>query len=462
MQFNYDVIIAGAGIGGKVLALKVAEAGYSVLLVDMKPREKIGLKVCGDGISASYFDKIGISKPSGDEVSSVITASEVISPDRNHKLVVKGQGYTIDRLKFEQRLLKEALAKGTHLMDQTTVLHPIIKNNQVCGVVVKDLRTNETKEITGRVTVDATGQAGAIRIRLPDNMILEKTLEKFDIAAAYRDIVTFDYDPPWSTDAIYIYLSHRYAPGGYTWIFPKGKRAANIGLGVQPVKNAPSPVKLLKKFYQDWNIRPSQVIHTGGGFVPVRRPFSQIITDGLILVGDAASQANPLHGGGMGHAMIAAYIAARVINDRLEVREGVLTKEDLWPYAVEYMDVDGAKNAALEIIRILLQGLTDDDINFIIREKIVTGDELYSLESKPKESGGIWGKILRAIMKGKIGMLNRLRIAKDLYFKIYEHFLNYPRSPKELPSWHQTTVKIIKEAREKLWRNPVEHTFKKH
>ncbi len=461
MDFDYDVIIAGAGIGGKVLGLKLAKAGYSTLLIDMKPREKIGLKVCGDGISASYFDKIGIPKPQGDELASVIYASEVISPDKKHKLIVKGEGYTIDRLKFEQRLLNDALKSGAGLMDETSVLRPIVKNNFVHGVVVKNLKTGEVREIRGRVTVDATGQAGALRIRLPNDMILEKHIDKFDIAAAYRDIVEFDYDPGWGKESIYIYLSHKYAPGGYTWIFPKGKRIANIGLGVQPVKNGPTPVKLLKKFYEDWNIKPSKTIHTGGGFVPVRRPLSQIALNGMILVGDSASQANPLHGGGMGHAMIGAYIASMVISDGLERKTGILDINDLWPYAVEYMQADGAKNASLEIIRILLQGFTDEEINFIMKERIVSGEELYQIESKPKESGGVWSKIIRAVMHGKFGLLNRLRIAKDLYSKIHEAFENYPENPKDIVEWHNKVNKIVKEARDKLWRNPVEHTYLK-
>jgi len=461
LDFNYDVIIAGAGIGGKILALKVAKAGYSTLLIDMKPREKIGLKVCGDGISASYFDKIGIPKPQGDELSSVIYASEVISPDRKHKLIVRGEGYTIDRLKFEQRLLNDALRNGAELMDMTSVVRPIVKNNEVRGIVVKNLKTGEVKELTARVTVEATGQASAIRLRLPDETIIEKHIDKFDIAAAYRDIVEFNEEPEWGKDSIYIYLSHKYAPGGYTWIFPKGKLIANIGLGIQPIKNAPTPVRLLKKFYEDWGIKPSGVIHTGGGFVPVRRPLSQIALNGLILLGDAASQANPLHGGGMGHAMIGAHIASMVINNGLESREGVLSMNDLWPYAVEYMRTDGAKNAALEIIRILLQGFTDEEINFIMKEKIVSGEELYQIESKPKESSSIWSKILRAVMHGKFGLLNRLRIAKDLYSKIHEAFENYPEKPSDLPEWHDKVNRIVKHARDKLWRNPVEHTYMK-
>lgn len=458
-MFDYDVIIAGAGIGGKTLAYKLAREGIDILLIDMKPQEKIGLKVCGDGISASYFEKLNIPKPHGRELASIINASEVLSPDKQSTLIVEGLGYTIDRLEFEQRLLKDALAKGVHLLDNTHVLGPIIEENAVKGAMVKDNKTSEIKKIRAKITIDATGQTAAIRNRLPNNFLIEKSIDRFDIAAAYREIIALRDEPMWETDKIYIYLSHKYAPGGYTWIFPKGKMIANIGIGVQPLENGPSPVHLLEIFYKDWKIQKSEVIHAGGGFVPVRRCLSQIVGNGLILIGDAASQANPLHGGGMGHAMIAACIAAEVIAQGIESRENILTIHDLWPYAVRYMRTDGAKNAALEIIRLLLQGMTDEEINFIMREKIVSGDELYQLESRPKESSGIWRKILKSVMKGKIGLLRRLKIAKDLYFEMYHHFHAYPDNPKDLTKWHMKTMSIVKEAREKLWRNPVEHTF---
>ncbi|MHA1615910.1 MAG: geranylgeranyl reductase family protein [Candidatus Njordarchaeales archaeon] len=459
-KFDYDVVIAGASIAGSTLALLLAKEGLSVALIDMKPREKIGEKVCGDGISASYFDKLGIPKPSGPELASVIHASEVIAPDREHILTVEGLGYTIDRWHLNQRLVNDAEKKGTHVLDSMLVIGPLVEGEEVRGVRVRDLKSGEEKEIRGKVTVDATGFAAVIRKRLPEGMLIENDIERFDVAAAYREIVMSDDDYPWPSDRIYIYLSHKFAPGGYTWIFPKGKNVANIGLGIQPLPDAPKAVALLEKFKRFWDIKVSKVLHAGGGVVPVRRALSQLVSNGLLLVGDAASQANPLHGGGMGQAMIAAKIASEVISSNVE-GEKVLTKEELWEYAVRYMRSDGAKNAALEIIRLLLQGMTDKEINFIIEKKIVSGEELLAIESTSKESEVVWRKILRIILTRKIRLLGRLKKARDLYYLIRGHFQNYPENPQDLPAWHEKTTQIIMEARKKLWRSPLQHTFYK-
>lgn len=459
-RFNYDVIIAGASIAGSTLALLLSKENLDVALIDMKSREKIGEKVCGDGISASYFEKLGIPKPSGAELACVIRASDVIAPDREHILTVEGLGYTIDRWHLNQRFVRDAEKKGVHLLDSTLVMHPIVEGGEVRGVKVKDMRSGEEKELRAKVTIDATGYAAVLRKRLPESMLIENSIERFDVAAAYREIVMSDEDYPWPSDKIYIYLSHRFAPGGYTWIFPKGKNVANIGLGIQPLPNAPKPIELLEKFKRFWDIKVSKILHAGGGVVPVRRALSQLVTNGLIIVGDAASQANPLHGGGMGQAMIAAKLAADVITEGIEANR-VLSKEDLWSYAVRYMRKDGAKNAALEIIRLLLQGMTDDELNFIIEKKVVSGEELLAIESSSKESEAVWRKILRMVLTRKIRLIGRLKTARDLYYKIHKHFQNYPEKPSEIISWHEKTLQIISEARRKLWKNPLEHTFYK-
>jgi len=48
------------------------------------------------------------------------------------------------------------------------------------------------------------------------------------------------------------------------------------------------------------------------GGVPVAPPLPRLVTGGLMLVGDAAHQGDPLAGGGIASAMIAGQLAAEV------------------------------------------------------------------------------------------------------------------------------------------------------
>ncbi len=455
-DFDYDVAIVGAGPGGTLLALKLASEGFDVVLIDRKPKEMIGMKVCGDGISEKHFERVGIEKPRGKELGGVIEASDIISPDREAVIRVYGKGYTIDRLHFGQRLMRDAEKNGAHILHSTLAKHPVIEGDKVTGVKIKDIKSKEEKVIKARLTVDASGSAAVLRNRLPDKMLIEKTLEKFDVAAAYREIVGFESIPEWDDDKIYIYLNHRYAPGGYSWVFPKGKKVANIGVGIQPLENQiANPQKLTYEFMEFWGAKPDKVFHSGGGMIPVRHALSQLAADGIILIGDAGSQANPLHGGGIGQSMYGAFLAYKTLRDVLESDSDIVTKEEMWPFAVEYMKTDGAKNASLEIIRLFLQGLSNDELNFIIHSEVVTGEELSTLEGRPKEGVGVLRKVLSLLkMFRRPRLLNRLRIMSNYYKDIYELFQEYPNDPKELNQWHNRVQDLIENARKDLWRNP--------
>jgi flavin-dependent dehydrogenase len=55
---DYDVIIAGAGTGGAITALTLAQKGHSVLVIDRKARDTIGLKTCGDALGAHHIREL--------------------------------------------------------------------------------------------------------------------------------------------------------------------------------------------------------------------------------------------------------------------------------------------------------------------------------------------------------------------------------------------------------------------
>ena len=75
-----DVVVIGAGTAGCVTARRCAELGLQTLLLDRKPKNEVGRKVCGDEISKSHFEATGINSPQGDEISSVIDGADVYPP----------------------------------------------------------------------------------------------------------------------------------------------------------------------------------------------------------------------------------------------------------------------------------------------------------------------------------------------------------------------------------------------
>jgi digeranylgeranylglycerophospholipid reductase len=116
------------------------------------------------------------------------------------------------------------------------------------------------------------------------------------------------------------------APGGYAWIFPKGEGTANVGLGVQAdlcdagrdpgsagQTTQPGVLGRLNQFVEaDRRLAAGCPVTLVVGSVPVAAGIERTVANGLILVGDAARQVDPLTGGGITNAMAAGQLAGQV------------------------------------------------------------------------------------------------------------------------------------------------------
>ena len=69
--------------------------------------------------------------------------------------------------------------------------------------------------------------------------------------------------------------------------------------------------------------------------MPTRRPLDSLVGNGIVVIGDASCQVNPIHGGGMGPSMVGGKIAGEVIAGALEKGEPSL--ERLRMVNVRYM-----------------------------------------------------------------------------------------------------------------------------
>ncbi|MEM0049965.1 MAG: NAD(P)/FAD-dependent oxidoreductase [Candidatus Bathyarchaeia archaeon] len=434
---KFDVIVVGAGTAGCMAARTAAKAGLSVCLIDYKRIDSIGDKVCGDAIGKHHFDNLSLAYPKGDELERTIMGIEVYSPDMETVFKLSGEGlygFIVDRRLFGQRLLKEAMDAGAMLLDYTQVIEPIIEDRFVRGVVARDRKTNGKKKILGSVTIDASGCSAVIRRRLPPEMGIETTIDKRDEVICYREIriLKNELEEP---EYCKIYLDVNIAPGGYYWIFPKRGSKVNVGLGVAALANFPNPKDQLYKFVLSREIfKNSILIHGGGGIVPTRRPLDSFVSNGVVVIGDAACNVNPIHGGGIGPSMMAGKISGEVISDVLETGEP--TVEKLWPINIRYMKTYGAKQASLDIFRLFLQSLSNEDINYGMKYKIIREDDVLKAGIEGDVRLNITDATRRLFMGlGRVSFLRKLyKMAKKskALKKIYEE---YPLSPKNMPEW---------------------------
>ena len=446
---NFDVIIIGAGSGGCLAAKTVAQAGHKVCMIDRKAKQDIGDKVCGDAIGKHHFDNIGLAHPSGEELEQKIDGIKIYSPDMETVVTVKGEGvhgYLVNRQLFGQRLLKEAKDAGAILTDSTVVTEPIIKDGYLVGVLAKDLETGEKIEFSAQVVVDASGHSAVLRKKLPLEFDIETEIKNEDVEVCYREIREVK-EPIADPGFCRIYLELKRVPGGYYWIFPKSSTTVNVGLGVAMTEGFPNPKDLYNELILSMPFfKGSRALTGGGGLVPTRRPISPMVGNGVIIIGDAACQVNPIHGGGIGSSMMGGVKAGEVIIKALE--NGDVSREALWPYTGMFMELYGAKQAGLDIFRMLLQRLTNKEMNYGMAHHLITDDDLLKTSMGEDLKLNITEKTSRLLKGlGSLSLLKKLNATMNLMKKIKTLYRNYPSSPESLGEWQEKVNLVVEKAK---------------
>jgi len=446
---KFDVIVVGAGTGGCLAAKTVAEAGLKVCMIDRKNEQDIGDKVCGDAIGKHHFDNIGIAHPSGAELDQKIEGLKVYSPDRETVVNVKGEGihgYLVNRQLFGQRLVKDAKDAGATLIDSTVVTEPVMKDGYVVGVLAKDLKTGNKLSLSAKVVVDASGHSAVLRKKLPPELGIETEIKNEDVEVCYREIREVK-EPIADLGFCKIYLDLQRVPGGYYWIFPKSSTTVNVGLGVAMTEGFPNPKDLYNELILSMPLfKGSRALTGGGGLVPTRRPISPMVGNGVIIIGDAACQVNPIHGGGIGSSMMGGVKAAEFIIKALE--NGDVSREALWPYTGVFMKLYGAKQAGLDIFRMLLQRLTNKEMNYGMRHHLITDDDLLKTSMGEDMKLNITEKTSRLFKGlGSLSLLKKLNATAKIMKEIRALYRNYPSSPEGLQEWEEKVQLLVDKAK---------------
>ena len=191
----------------------------------------------------------------------------------------------------------------------------------------------------------------------------------------------------------------------------------------------------------------------GGGFDPTRRPLDQLVGDGIMLIGDAASLVNPIHGGGIGPSMMSGVFAGEAILDALEKND--YSKAGLWSYAHHFMTNYGLKQASLDIFRRFLIATDNTDLNNGMKYGLLKEDDLMKAGYGEEFDINIT-EVARRVFSGihRMNLLNNLRLTISMMKQIKTHYTTYPETPEGFDAWKNKTVSIIDNARTKLQGKP--------
>ncbi|WP_455139361.1 NAD(P)/FAD-dependent oxidoreductase [Candidatus Hodarchaeum mangrovi] len=435
-----EILIVGGGPAGIISAITAAKQGREVILVDSKSYQEIGNKVCGDALNLEpikFLERnLGIPHPTGNEVADFV--ERAIFKSHNVSFPLSGDGYVLNRHPYGQRLLKMAEGLGVEIKDNTKVISALYDDFSVRGaVVVEKGGEGILSEIHAKITIDCSGRNFIIRKTLPERLFpfLEKHLEKRDIAATYREIISLkNQDHPYHNE-LYLIYDETIPEPGYFWIFSKGEKQLNVGIGWYMDRKSDRGMKelfreVLNKYYPEGTY---EVLDKGGGQIPTRYPLTNAIVPGFLTAGDAALHVNPFTAEGHGPALIAGYYAGEIASKAIEI-DKYHSEEFLWQYNNKIMNHFGLSHIKIQLFSEALKKIKVSGLEFLIRRSILSKDQFINIHSGKKLGLFEMVKIaIKAFPRYDI-LLTIARVSKSTQ-KFEKIFSNYPNDPENYPTW---------------------------
>jgi digeranylgeranylglycerophospholipid reductase len=333
---RYDLVVVGAGPGGSAAAWQAAQLGLSVLLLEK--RQEIGSPVrCAEGVP--HGPLADLLEPNPAWISARVEQARILALADGQVVEqwqgTGGLGYVLGRRVFDRALAARAALAGAEVAVKTTVTGLLHGSGTVRGIAAE--WQGQSIEIQAQVIIGADG----VESRVGTWAGLDTQLPLADtMTCAQYLLAGIDWDP----GCLGYWIDEEIAPGGYAWVFPKGEGRANVGLGIQANLGDRTALAHLDRFVErepalNHGSPVTQVI----GNVPVAPPCETLVTDGVMLVGDAARQVDPLTGGGIINAMRAGQMAGRVAADAIAA--GDLSAVGLAPYQAEVSALMGRQLA---------------------------------------------------------------------------------------------------------------------
>lgn len=297
---KFDVLIIGGGPAGSTLAWALRNSGIDIAVMDKEdfPRHKI----CAGWVTPAVMQELNIDL---DDYAH----GRVLQPISGFRISQIGQkqvqshysgdpvSYGIRRIEFDNYLLQRSESK---LLTGRAFKHMERIDN---GWRVND-------ELDAKLVIGAGGHfcpvARAIGSKGVSELAVTAQEVEFEMTPEQVDVCPIDAEVP----------ELFFTPDlkGYGWIFRKGN-FLNIGLGREDKHKLSSHVQDFIRYLKQQNKIPQDLPDKFNGHAYLLYPHAirDIVSDNVLLIGDAAGLAYPQSGEGIRPAVESALLAARVI-----------------------------------------------------------------------------------------------------------------------------------------------------
>ena len=355
---SYDVVIVGAGPAGSTTARILATKGYRTTLIER--RSEIGVPVqCGELLPtlSELFDIFPRSKRlqrladvPEEFVTNRTRRTQLISP-KGHIVEFKFGTNIINRIKYDQYLAGLATDAGSETLLKSWAIERSPSNS------IKIRTSHGIERLEAKVVVGADGPSSMISRSLGNSY--SSPNKELSPSVNYT-MSGVDCDD----DVIQMFFGRNIAPGGYSWIIPKGDSMANVGFGIRRCISS-SEVSLttyLKHFIAKHKIaapilKRAKVVSRVGAIIPVAGPVPITSSENVLLIGDAAGHVMASNGGGIPTALSGGSIAGHVIASHFEKQTPLSKYDKIWNY-----EFGKELDTALSVLRIADSVMTSDSL----------------------------------------------------------------------------------------------------
>jgi geranylgeranyl reductase len=291
-QTIYDAVVVGGGPSGATAANDLAQAGYSVLLMERGGR----IKPCGGAVPPRLLADFDI--PQSLLVAKARSARMIAPSGRAVDMPVGEIGYVgmVDRDEFDEWLRERAQQSGAERITATfekierdDAAHPIVTFRRTRGGPIESVRA--------RVVIGADGARSAVAKQcLPD-------AERVPCVFAYHEIIK---SPEENTDAFDasrcdVFYQGRLSPDFYAWVFPHGETAS---IGVGSANKGFSLRGAIATMRDDLGLDRCETVRREGAPIPLKPLKRWDNGADVIVAGDAAGIVAPASGEGIYYAMV--------------------------------------------------------------------------------------------------------------------------------------------------------------
>jgi len=340
-----SVAVIGSGPSGALFSLLAARLGFDVLVVERKSKPSLNI-VCGEFlltpeetrrlyIDSGVIPDAGCVNESysyidgGDIIENKISLIEIYLDGGRLFLDIKLNGYVIRKDLMIQKIVDEAERNGVKLVNSAFFIDARYRDG---GVLLKARRGCSDLVFEANYVIGADSTPS----RVAQVFGIDSGYDDRDIALCINQRFS---NLKLDERKVYVFISPRYAPGGFGWIIPKGGGRANVGLGVRMhlVKKGLRIVDCFRKFISDVEptflkgAKPIESFYLKT--VPVGGIVKNVEKGNVMLIGDAAGTCEPINGAGIVNAMISGCIASNCLKSI--VGDGLLS------YSIELRRVLG-------------------------------------------------------------------------------------------------------------------------